>query len=297
MFICERIIVNIRRALVLLCIAHIFTTAKSMQTIRRCINQTRMMHVRSKHINAQDYKKSLDAVKLYAQQKKTESVFRRDLTSLLKTNFLAHRHTRPHYELYEDAMDKLQEVKAPEALKRELIYHMISHHSRNIDIDLTSGYYHFRLITMLKQLRFITPDRDSLGRAVIATGKALNVPTHIIDSFDIEPEEFEVQFHTFFQKYSSSLIRTMKEAKSGALLIVVHQKDSEWPSRHLEKMIQMYGEAAGFLCEDFQKILIIQTAPESLKTEKEKEEAKNPGQWYMENPREITIDPSEFQEK
>lgn len=90
----------------------------------------------------------------------------------------------------------------------------------------------------------------------------------------------------------------MKKEKSGALLIVVHQKDSAWSSRHLEKMIKMYGEAAGFLCQDFQKILIIQTAPESLKTEKEKEEAKNPpGQWYMENPREITIDSSEFQEK
>lgn len=297
-FICERITVNLRRALALLCIAHIFTTTKSMQTIRKCINQTRMMHARSKHINAQDYKKSLVITKLYAQQSKTEAVFRKDLTSLLKTNFLASRHTRSCYAFYEEAMDKLQEVKAPQAIKRRIVDHLSSTYSGNQAIGLMSGYYSFRLSHTLRDVRFITTDRNSFDRAITSIGKALNVPTHIIDSFDIEPEDFEVQFHTFFQKYSSSLIKTMKKEKSGALLIVVHQKDSAWSSRHLEKMIKMYGEAAGFLCQDFQKILIIQTAPESLKTEKEKEEAKNPpGQWYMENPREITIDSSEFQEK
>lgn len=54
---------NSRIILSLICIANIFTSTKSMHFIKKGINQTRMMHVRSNHIDTHNHTKNIDSTK------------------------------------------------------------------------------------------------------------------------------------------------------------------------------------------------------------------------------------------
>lgn len=251
-----------------------------MNVLRRSINHVRNQ-VRAKHIDAREYTNSLRAVRLYPLQQKTETLFRKDILRLLKSNFIATTKAATQFGNYQHVMDSLSSIKAPLALKESIVGHVT---------DRVYAQDSHTVWCSLNSVRFITADKEKVSKAAEEIGKTLHLPTLVIDASDLQTDDVDFHFHTFYQKYRTQFLDIIKKEKSASLIIVIHQKDSALPAQHLEAMISQYSQEARILLAEFQKILIIQTAPQSLKTEKEKEEAKNPGEWYIENPKEITLD-------
>lgn len=263
--------------LLILCDQSTFCMQRTLQKVQNILHQQKLRHYSNKYRNLKDSNRESKHKK-----EKSEEIFRKNLTRLLKVPLLAHRQNQPCYTSYIETMNTLSGIAAHDVVKEAISSHLAEYSDKEENALIEPYATH---LYTLNNIRFIMSDRDDVSRMITDIGHALGVPIHVIDCYEVQGSTYtQWNYHEFFQKHNSALIRAMINAKSCSLIIVVHQRDSEWPSRHLEKMIRMYAHAAGFLAEDLQKTLIVQTAPQSLKTEEEKcKDAKSPLEFFLGN--------------